>query len=249
MRHNRLVLVACGFLLAATALARPGDDAARALVDKAVKAHGGAANLAKYSAVTGKLKGTFHGLGAAIPVTGEFAAQGADRNKFSIEGEVDGQKFILVQVLNGDRGWVKTDDGTEELSKEDLAEAKEEAYADWVATLAPLQDKKFRLAPVGEIAIAKRPALGVTVSRKGRRDVNLFFDKETGLLVKIESRVKDDNGQEVTEETFLSDYKNVQGTKQAMKSTIRRDGNLYLECELTACELAERLDTNVFAKP
>src|SRR5438105_2158612 len=109
MKYNRYAVVVCGLTLAVTA--RAGDDAAaRALVDKAVKAHGGAANLAKYLAVTGKLKGTFHGLGAAIPVTGEFAAQGADRNKFAIEGQVDGQKFILVQVLDGNRGWIKTDD-------------------------------------------------------------------------------------------------------------------------------------------
>src|SRR5437764_1190135 len=89
----------------------------------------------------------------------------------------------------------------------------------------------------GEANLAKRPARGVTVSSKGRRDVNLYFDKVSGLLVKSECRVEDDNGQEVTEETLLDDYKEVQGTKQAMKLTIKRDGNLYLECEITECRL------------
>lgn len=250
MRHKGYALLASGLVLTAAVTARAGDDAARALIDRAVKAHGGEANLAKWPAVTARIKGTFHGLGAAIPVTGEFAAQGPDRSKFAIEGQVDGQAFRLIQVLDGKRGWSKTDnDATEELSKEDLARAREEAYADWVATLVPLKDKKFTLAPLGEIAVHKRPALGVTVSSKGRRDVNLYFDKESGLLVKTECRVEDDNGQEVTEETLLGDYKEVQGTKQAMKLTIRRDGNLYLECEITECRLEERLDASVFAKP
>jgi hypothetical protein len=79
--------------------------------------------------------------------------------------------------------------------------------------------------------------------------VKLYFDKESGLLVKTESRVKDDNGQEVTEETLLSDYRDVQGTRQAMKQTVRRDGQPYLECEITECRLAERLDAGVFARP
>ena len=131
----------------------------------------------------------------------------------------------------------------------ELAEAKEEAYGEWVATLLPLMDKAFTLAPLGEIRVDQRPAAGVKVSRVGRRDVNLYFDKATGLLVKIEARVKDDDGQEVTEETFLSDYRDVQGTKQAMKTTVKRDGKPYLESEVTECRLAEKLDDGVFAKP
>jgi hypothetical protein len=250
MRSNGYAFLVPGLVLAATVLARADDNAAtRALVDKAVQAQGGEAKLAKWPAVTAKFKGTFHGSGVAVAITGEFATQGADRHKFDIEGEIDGQKFRLVHVLSGDKGWTKFNDETEELDKEDLAEAKEDAYGEWVATLVPLKDKTFSLAPLGEVNLDKRPALGVKVSSKGHRDVNLYFDKETGLLVKTESRVKDENNQEVTEETFLSDYKEVQGTKQAMKFTVKRDGKPYLEGEITEYQLVEKLDDSVFAKP
>jgi hypothetical protein len=250
MRHSRYWFGALAFVLTATVPARADDGAAaRALVDRAVQAQGGEALLTKWVAVTGKLKGKFHGLGEGVAFTGEYAAQGADQQKLVIEAEVDGQKFRLVHVLNRDKGWNQLNDDTEELSPEDLAEAKEEAYAGWVATLVPLKDRAFTLAPLGEIQVAKRPAAGVKVSRKGHGDVNLYFDKETGLLVKTEARVKDDDGQEVTEETFLSDYQDVQGTKQAMKLTVQRDGKPYLEGEVTECRLAEKLDDSVFAKP
>jgi hypothetical protein len=80
--------------------------------------------------------------------------------------------------------------------------------------------------------------------------VTLYFDKESGLLVKYESRVKDEgSGQEVNEEHFLSDYKEVQGTKQAGKVVTKRDGKLYLEGEVTDHQLSEKLDAGVFAKP
>jgi hypothetical protein len=250
MRHGKYAFLAAGLVLAAMAPARADDDTTvRTLVDKAVQAQGGHDKLAKLPAITAKLKGTFHGLGAAMTFTGELAAQGPDKSKLDIEVDAEGQKFRLVNVLHGDKAWVKFGDDTEELDKEDLAEAREEAYGEWVATLVPLKDKAFRLAPLGEITLDKRPALGVTVSSTGHRDVNLYFDKETGLLVKTEARVKDDDGQEVTEETFLGEYKDVQGTRQATKFTIKRDGKLYLECEVTEYQLAEKLDDSVFAKP
>jgi hypothetical protein len=249
MRVSWCVFLVSG-LMHVTLAARADDGAAvQALVDKAVQAQGGRARLEKLPAVTAKCKGTFHGLGAAAAFTGEFAFQGPDRSKFDIETEADGQKFRLVVVLAGRQGWVKVNDDTEEQDEDDLAEAREEAYAEWVATLMPLKDKKFRLAPLGEVAVAGRPALGIKVSSKGHHDVDLYFDRETSLLVKTQTRIKDDDSQEVTEETFLSDYKEVQDVKQAMKIVVKRDGKPYLEIEVPECQLAERLDASAFAKP
>jgi hypothetical protein len=250
MRHGAFVLLAFGMVLAATITVRGGDStAARALVEKAIEAQGGEAKLSKFAAVTASFKGTFHGLGEAAPLTGELASQGADRQKTVMEMEAGGEKLRIVHVLNRDKGWTKINDDLEELDADDLAEAKEEAHVEWVATLVPLKDRTFQLATVSEVRIDKRPALGVRVSSKGRRDVTLYFDKESGLLVKSESRVKDDDNQEVTEETFFSAYKEVQGTKQAMRFTVKRDGKLYLEGEFIAYRLVEKLDDKVFAKP
>src|SRR5262249_10333111 len=156
------------------------------------------------------------------------AAQGPDQQKLVIEAEVDGQKFRLVHVLNRDKCWNQLNDDTEELGAEELAEAKEEAYGEWVATLVPLKDKAFSLAPWGEVQGDGRAGEGVKAARKGHGGVNLYYDKETGLLVKTEARVKADDGKEVTEETFLSVYQEVQGTKQGMKLPVQRDGKPYL---------------------
>lgn len=250
MRRIPCAFPALGLLLAATVTLRADDSAnARALVDKAIKAQGGDAKLTKLPAATAKFKGTFHGLGQAIPMTGEVTTQMPERQKLVVEGTVNGQKFHVIHVLNGDKGWIKINDATKEMDKDELAEAKEQMHAEWVTVLVPLTGKEFTLATVGEVKVEDRPALGVMVSFKGRRDINLYFDKETGLLVKRENRVKDDNGKEVAEETFLSDYKDVQDTKQAMKFIVKRDGKLYMEGEVTEYQLAEKLDGAVFAKP
>jgi len=250
MRHSRYALLAVGFFLAA-APARADDAAdARALVEKAVKAQGGQEKLEKFQAHTIRFKGSFHGMGQAIPMTGEGSTQGSDRLKMEVEVDAGGMKFKFVSVLAGDKGWVRMGDTTNEMDKDQLAETREQAYASWVGTLTPLKDKEFTLATTGESKINDRPALGVKVSRKGHRDIDLFFDKESGFLVKTETRVKDEgSGQEVTEENYPSEYKEVQGTKQPMKFTVKRDGKLWVEGEATDYQLAEKLDASAFAKP
>jgi hypothetical protein len=232
------------------AAAQPGeDDPARALIEKAIKAQGGEAKLAQFSAVTAKLKGTFHGLGDAVPFVGEMTVQGADQNRIVFEAKKDGQRFHLINVLDKDKGWAKLNDDLMELDDDELAEAKAGAYAEWVATLLPLKEKRFTLKPAGEAKVGKQTALGVRVSSKGQRDITLYFDKASGFLIKTQTRVKDDDNRMVTEESFFSDYKEVQGTKQAMKFTVQRDGKPYIEGEFTEVRLSEKVDPSVFAKP
>jgi hypothetical protein len=248
MKLNRFAVLSVGLLLAA-APAR-ADDAAKAIVEKALKAHGGAEPLAKLPAVTVSFKGTFHGMGQEIPMTGQVTTQGADRLKMDMEIEAGGQKFRFVNVINKDKGWIKLGDDLKEMDKDAIAEALEQAHAGYVGSLYPLTDKAYTLAATGEAKVNDKPALGVKVSAKGHRDVTLYFDKESGLLLKSEHTVKDEgSGQEVAEETIYGEYKEVQGTKQAMKFTVNRDGKLYVQGEATEYHLSEKLDDSAFAKP
>ena len=251
MSHVQRAVLTVGFLFAVGAPARADDAAdARALVEKAVKAHGGQETLDKLPASVTKFKGTFHGMGEGIPMTGELSAQGPDKQRVDLEIEAGGQKFPVLIVLAGDKGWTKIAKDTTEMDKDQVAESKEQAFAAWVATLAPLKDKQFTLATTGEVKVDGKPALGVKVSSKGHRDIDLYFDKGTGLLVKTETRVKDEtSGQEVSEEGFYLDYKEVQGTKHAMKFSVKRNGKLFMEGESSEVTLSEKLDATTFAKP
>jgi hypothetical protein len=254
MSGARHLALAVGFVIAVGAPARADEadaKAARALVDQAIKAHGGAEAISKFGASTAKFKGTFHGMGMNLPMTGDLFANGPDQFKVDITVEAGGMTIPIVNVIDGDKGWAKVADQVVELNPDQLAEARDQAYAGWVVTLAPLvKGKDFTLATAGEVLVDDKPALGVKVSSKGRGDVTLYFDKASHLLVKYESRVKDEGtGQEVTEEAFPTDYKEVQGTKQAMKFKTLRDGKLYLEGEMTEITLSDKLDAGTFAKP
>jgi hypothetical protein len=89
------------------------------------------------------------------------------------------------------------------------------------------------------------------VSHQGHRDVSLYFDKETGLLVKSVQTVKAQElgGQEVKQEFFQKDYKEVGGVKVPTKHVFLRDGKKYVEAEGTEIKLLEKLDDGTFGKP
>jgi hypothetical protein len=171
--------------------------------------------------------------------------------RVTIDASLEGTPTRLVWVLNGDKGWVKFNDNVQAMNKEALAEEREQYYAGWVATLLPLKDGTFELAPFGDSVVGDRPAVGVKVSQKGHRDVSLYFDKETGFLLKRESRIKDDraSGKEVVQEVLYSDFNESEGVRRPARITVKRDGKLYIEEVISEYKPIEKLAESTFAKP
>jgi hypothetical protein len=223
----------------------------RKVIDKAIKAHGGADKLAKFKAATLKLKGKYYGMSEdGVDFTGDAASQSPDKTRMEITIDVMGMEFKFLRVVNGDKGWTHMMGQTTAMDKEALAEAKEELYAAGVKRLAVLRDKGFKLEPLGEVKVGDRAAVGVKVAHKGHRDINLFFDKKTGLLVKSERPAKDPMaGTEFTQTELYDDYKEVDGIKHAGKLTILRDGKKFVDGQSSDFKPQEKLDDSLFAKP
>lgn len=251
----RKSLAATAILMAlATAPARGADDKdMQVLLDKAIKAHGGAANLNKYLASTMKVKGKLSVRGQALDYTGDFSVQMPDRMREEITVEVMGKKYPVIQVLNKDKGWSNTDGKTTAMNKMMLKEAREEMHSGWVTQqLTPLKGKDYKLSPLGEIKVGGREAAGMRVSHKGYRDVSLYFDKKNYRLLKVEARAKDLMGggdKEEKVETFYEDYKPVQGMPVPHRLVMKRDGKDFLTGEVIEVKLLEKLGDEVFAKP
>jgi hypothetical protein len=254
MRRTLGLSLATGLLLLVPALVRAEDDAAtKAIIEKAIKAHGGKENLTKYLASTTTLKGKVHVMGMDLDYTMEFWVQMPDKLKYVLEFEIMGQKLKITQVTNGDKGWATNpmDNSVMELSKEIMDEVKEQMYHRMVDTLAPLTGKEYTLAPLGDNKVGDRPVVGIKVSHKGHRDVNLFFDKDTHLLLKAEAQIKDvmAGGQEMMQETIYSNYKDSEGIKVPTKLLIKRDGKDFVDGEATEFKAHEKLDDSIFVKP
>jgi hypothetical protein len=232
--------------------ARGDEEAeARAVLDRAMAAHGGAEKLARYTAATMKIRGRIHnGLGASCDFTG-VTAGGPRRLRVEVNLTVLGRPLKSVQVLNGERGWMARNGQVRPLSKEEMDEEGEHLHVGVVSHLVALRDKRFRVAPLGEAQVNGRDAVGVRVRCEGRRDVNLYFHKMTGLLLRTECLVKDleSGGRELMVETTYDDYRPVDGVQVAHRFTIRRDSRLYVQSEAVEVKVAEKLDDRLFARP
>ncbi len=248
-------LLALGAVLFLTAGAR-ADDTVQAILEKAIKAQGGMEKLAKPRASHSKIKGTVEAMGLTITITGENYVQSPGRIKTVMDFEVNNMKGGIVQVFGKDGAWVQVNFGGNSQTidlKKDFGDAiKDALYAERVRQLVPLvknKDKEFELSPLGEAKVNDKPAVGVHVESKGHKPVNLFFDKESGLLVKTEGRAMGIDQQESNQETILSDYKAVDGVKVPMKTVVLHDGKKVTEIEVTEVEFLDKLDDSEFAKP
>jgi len=234
-----------------------GEDAeARAIIDKAIKAHGGADKLSQFKAVSAKWVGkrkveNMFYWDAVYVVTYEMP----DKIRFDAEVEnPNGEKFSFRRVVNGKKGWQGWARGMRDLKEAEVAQIVDELYAHWLASLVPFKDKGFEFSRVGDITVDGKDAVGVRVSCKGRPDVNLFFDKKTGLAIKSERRAKDPGtNQEYTAESIYRDHKAFQGVMWPTNRLDRRDGMDLEEnsgrFELSEYQAHDKLEEKSLAKP
>jgi hypothetical protein len=223
------------------------------LLDKAIKAHGGQDNLRKYPAVLLRGTGKLYTRGEEVAFNGAWAVQGRSQACFTMEYKIKNIQFKAVTVTNGSEAWFSLNDVLLEVTKDDLTARKDALYAEWVTRLFPLKEKdqSFKVARLGELKIGDKPAVGINVSKKGHRDIHLFFDKSSGLLLKSACRVKDArvSDQEFLQENYYHDYKVVRGNRYASKLLAHKDGKLLMEIVLMEIQPKEKLDQGLFSKP
>lgn len=237
-------------ILAASSIVRADDAATRELVEKAIKQLQGDKQLDKVNGAMSKIRGSVQINGAPLNVAGEIQNHGGDRQRIAVTIMIDGQNITFTSILSRDRGWHKINDSTVEMSDEQLNEAKESAYSTQVSWLLPLKDKAFNLSPFGEIDISGRKAIGVNVTRDKHRTVNLFFDKETLRLVRMDTIVQEEGtNKDVTEETTYSDFKAFDGIQHPTKVSIKRNGAAHADFEVDEFKFIETVDDSTFEKP
>ncbi len=243
----RLISVAALFIAATfTPSARAADEQqqARALIARAIKAHGGAERLNQLPARSWEESGVYYGLGQSTPYKASISAHYPKRVMIDVENQ-------YIAVIDGDHGWMTVQGKTRDLRQDLLDNRRDEQYVDWVKTLLPLRDKKFKLALCGDALVETKSATGVRVTWKDHRGFNLYFDDASGLLVKSQQFVKsqEHQGQEVTEEITILDYEDVEGIKLPHKTVTTRNGKVFLEVTRTDMKRLEKLDDSLFVRP
>jgi hypothetical protein len=237
-------------LLVCTRATPAQQDEARALVEKAIKAHGGSEALGRIHADRVKFKGSLVLPGHTAPFLAETTTQLPSKYKYIIEINNDGDKHTIVHVVNGDKIYITLDGRSHQADLAQVAEIRSGLELERAKRLLPLlEDKSYQLAVLEELKVNERPAVGIRITGRGRKEMRLYFDKEYGLLIRAENRLDDGKGKEIRQHFFFGEFKDIGGYKRPTKLRAYRDGRQIMEAELLDAKVLDKVDETEFAKP
>lgn len=226
-----------------------GQEATEAIVKKAIQAHGGAVLLTKYPAVETKTQGQILiGMGIGIAQTTYFQLPNQLKEVQIVN--LNGQRAEVITVFDGQKAWMNTNSETQELGGQALVEVKESVHLARLCRLTTLLEKDLQLTVIPEAKVDGATVVGLKVTAPGFREVRLFFDKDSGLLTRIERMAFDFQArQEVPEVRVMSNYKYLSGVRTARTITLHRAGKKYMEIEVVDAKPVPQLEAATFARP
>ncbi len=226
------------------------DDDAKMIVTKAVKAHGGEKAFTRWSC--GFLK--YKSKGDLVPaqrseVTFEDTFQLPGHFKREIHTDVDGKELWMVFVVNHGKGWTKKGDTPAEPSDNNFTEKTEHPFAGF-CDLSILTEAEVRLTKLGMEKVSGMDSVGVRAHSEKLGEIDFHFGVQTGLLLKIKKVVPStDSDKPRVLETYLGDYKDVQGNEMSMRIKLVQDGKAILDINLIEARFVDEFDKCIFAKP
>lgn len=219
-----------------------------AAIDKAIKAMGGQEKLAAMKGGVLKIKGKVTINGEADDFTMAITYQGLDHARQEFAGNIGGNDVKHLLVLAGEKGWQRGGEDVTELDEAAMSGFRRNLYVQIVAINPTLlKDKGFKIDSATDDADGKH--VNVKVIGPDEKDFTIAFDKETGLPSKLTAKVMNYRGEEVTQETTYSDYKETDGIKSASKAVVSHNGEKLMDEQSRDLKVMEKADDAAFAEP
>ncbi len=252
MRRFLGAVVATALVVSARCDVRAAGPDAKAVIEKAIAALGGEAKLAalESKAIETKSTGTLSFGGNDGKFSTKVVTKGLTQFRQEFSGDFGGNEVKGVTVLDGDKGWRKFGDNTGKLEDEALANQKRAVYLSIVpAIILPLKGKDFKVESTKEDKVGDKPVVVLKIVGPDKKDFELSFDKESGLPVKMTATVAGFQGEEFTQESTYNKYKDFDGVKRATKVENKRDGQKFIDMEVTDVKVLDKTDAKTFGEP
>jgi hypothetical protein len=221
-------------------VSRPlAQDPARALLDRAISAAGGAANLQRHRVLAWHGTASITVSGRTVRIEGDWRIEPPDRAHIETFEIDKGPVSTRSLVIDGDKGWTIKDGQSLVLPQLFVGNEREQFYLYWLARLVPMLDKDFRLTMV-EPDEQKRA--GFRVERAGRRDATLYFTPDA-RLARIVSAVTDPtSGADLPQELRFSGEIAARGIRWPRRIQVVQKGTVFFDLELSDLQTPDLLE-------
>jgi hypothetical protein len=218
------------------------------LIKKAVEAHGGEAALKKAKAGEFAMAGDMSVLGANLKYKATVAYLFPDKYTMTIDTELMGMKLVIAQVVNGDKMKSSLNGMSQKLGDAEKAELKAALNTQEMTFVYPLLDaKRFTVKAEKDTKVGDDEAWGISVTPKDGKEVKLYYDKKTNLLVKMSRKgMPPGGGGEVDEVTVFTDYKKVDGIMTPMGMKVTHDGEKFMTGKVSDAKYLDKIDEKKF---
>jgi zinc protease len=224
------------------------EQAARAVLDAALTAKGGADKLAAVKTLHWKGKAVLNLPGGQVPAVVEKRFVSPDKLRLDMVIEMGGAKMSITTALDGEIGWAqeRRPDGTRviDFPKSEIEAGKAQIWRDQDFVLLRHREKGARVAPLDDVDLDgnKHHAIRVT-SADGRRTVVLLVDKKSKRLAGM---TYEEQG--LSAEERFGDYKQVDGIQLAQKRSTKSQ-QVDLTTTITEMKVNAAVDRSIFVKP
>ena len=222
------------------------SDTAKKVVGRAIQAHGGRELLNKNRADKVKLQGKMVVGKVEIPYTAETLVQLPGQFKNTIQFNQGKKEVALTQVIDGTRAAIWVNGEKQKLSTAQALDLRQTLDLNRAMRLVGLlEDSAYNLKYLGQTEEGEQKTHVVRVLRKDMRELRMFFDAKTGLLVKTEHPV-DFQGKQMLQEEHYSDFRDLSGFRRPVRMTVYRGGQKILESALTQVSYFESIEPSRF---
>jgi len=220
----------------------------RDILARSIAAHGGEARLARTSIGRIKGYGTRPGPhGSVWSITWEETFHQPDRLKRVFQKKLGDQTSTLTNLYRDGKSWLRIDD--EEPQVAETGFGFNESIACPLGQLLVVYRTQPTCTPLPDSLVGGTFARGFSVPFGDGAPVEMYFDKETDLLVKLRSSAPAPDGSQVERERIFSQFRTVDGIRVPGRVQLYVNKALLDELVVQEVQFLERIDDKEFAKP
>jgi len=228
----------------------PAGGAARDVLQRAIQAHGGEANLDKTltGTITASFDVRFQGRSVTASVVEVF--QLPRQYKRVVDARDRDKKYHMACAVTDGQGWVAEDDQP----ARDVPGPPTIHWHTSGALLPSLLVNGADLLRIPDIRVDSQVLAGVKASR-AEEEAEYYFDQKTWLLARVRRKasiglaILNDTNEPQDGEVVLSDYKDVAGVKYPMEITFTAGKKTSFAIHIKDVQFLDHIDDAEFAKP